>query len=256
MISDQKITKIFQIPPRMLQRWKNSNDYRYLIYTFLNHNDEYEVEAFFNYLSSKNIVDNIEGDKRGYKSNISFNKNIDFIYKKDFMTKLKENIDYLNRYEKPYEVIESRDIATLLKESDTLKDPFRKLNNKDQALDIELIGFTFFAKDNNNNILYVELSNRIVESKPLKKKITQIKESLKDEYRLEKMIFVTNESEVPKFIRVENNTIDDVIIDNINIDIFSQEQLSTYKTIFVPPGLEIPKIDSNTISDRDEIRKI
>ena len=88
MIKDTKISEIFQIPSRMLQRWKNSNDYRFLIYTYLHNSDAAEVEAFFKYLASKKVSssNNVDKEKPALK----------FLYKKDFISLLREHIkEYL-----------------------------------------------------------------------------------------------------------------------------------------------------------------
>ncbi len=216
MIKDTKISEIFQIPSRMLQRWKNSNDYRFLIYTYLHNSDAAEVEAFFKYLASKKVSssNNVDKEKPALK----------FLYKKDFISLLREHIkeylaiDNLKVYIK-------KEYASILIQNDSL----------------EIGGYSLLVKTPKQSVIYVELASRVLEHKPLLSRIANIKSHLKANLTLRKIIFITNEKKLPAYLR-EKNAVEGVAIENINIDAFASRYLGANKIIFVPSTMKIPDI--------------
>ncbi len=215
MIKDTKISEIFQVPRRMLQRWKNSNDYRYLIYTYLHSCNEDEVEAFFKFLTLKKAVN--YGDE-------DYKQAIKFFYKKDFLIQIEKPIgDYLKEKEEEVHIYNPDKIKFLFNEEHTF----------------DMGSSSFFVKPNFTDVVYVELSNRVLEAKPLLKKIEQINSSLKVSLVLKKMIFITTEKQLPAFLR-DKKVFNEVIVENINIDDFSSKFLGVSKVIFVPPGMKLP----------------
>ncbi len=216
MIKDTKISEIFQIPTRMLQRWKNSNDYRFLIYNYLHNSDTTEVEAFFKYLASKKAgnYDDSNEEKLALK----------FLYKKDFISLVQKHIkQYLKQDD--IKVYAEKNHGSLLEESDAL----------------EIGGSSLLIKVPKSTVVYVEIGSRVLEHKPLQARIGSIKSHLKDDLFLKKMLFITNEKKLPAYLR-ESNMVAGVIIENINIDTFSSNYLGINKIIFVPSTMKIPNI--------------
>ncbi len=198
----------------MLQRWKNSNDYRYLIYTYLQNSHSAEVESFFKYLTSQKVVD--------FENNMDEKKAMQFMHKKDFLVQAQEKIGrYINA------------------ESSHIYDQSSTKSLFNEGSSFELTSSSFFVSANNRNLTYVELSNRVLESKPLLKKIDQISASLKSGLVLKEIIFITNEKQLPVFLR-DDAVIHDVFVKNVNVDDFSSKVLGIGKVIFVPSGLKTP----------------
>ncbi len=216
MIKDTKISEIFQIPTRMLQRWKNSNDYRFLIYTYLHNSDTAEVEAFFKYLASKKAGNYDDSDEEVLA--------LKFLYKKDFISLVQKHINqYLKQDD--IKVYSEKNLGSLLEQSNSL----------------EIGGSSLLIKVPKSSVVYVEIGSRVLEQKPLLARIDSIKSHLKDDLFLKKMLFITNEKKLPGYLR-ESNMVDGVIIENINIDTFSGKYLGINKIIFVPSTMKIPNI--------------
>jgi hypothetical protein len=215
MIKDTKISEIFQIPPKMLQRWKNANDYRYLIYTYLHNSDTIEVESFFRYLATK---------KAGSYDNNKEMPALKFLYKKEFVLLVQKHIgEYLGQ--KDIEVFPEKKYATIFTQKDTLN-----------------IGeSSFMVKEGKSKMTYVEIGSRVLESKPLRERLSSIQTHLKERLYLKKMLFISNEKQLPVYLR-SDNVVKNVRIDNISIDAFANEYLGVNKIIFVPSTMKIPSI--------------
>ncbi len=205
-MKDVELSRAFLIPERMLNRWKNSNDYRYLIYSFLEKSNERAIESFFTF--QYNSDDN----------NSPSDKNISFYTKNEFIAELKDHPEYL--MDKGYEIIDNDGIDSIVKEKD---------NKKPNG---DLPAYTFFAKID-KDLTYIELSNRIPDKNALIKKIKDITNIIHNNFKLKKMIFITTEEDLPKYIR-NNSLIEDVFIENVKIDDLSKDKMQTIKIIFLP----------------------
>jgi hypothetical protein len=241
MVSDNEIARIFQIPIRMVQKWKNSNDYRYLIYNYLKLTNKDEIEAFFNYLLTPRNIDS---------ANLA---PLYFIYKKDFIKKIsadirsilriatkkvlyETNLDWIHRY------ISTRDEyidKNKIDEPVSFK-PLSEILNNIKAVSI----YSLFLIDDNNDLLYIELCNKIQEKDSLKKKINEIKKALKEGYSLKHMLYITNEKELPFYLRSMHSIFEDVEFWNAYMGTVAKKVFNAKKIIFVPNDLKIPKLTS------------
>jgi len=216
MIKDTKISEIFQIPPKMLQRWKNANDYRYLVYTYLHNSDAGEVEAFFRYLTTKKVGSYDDSNQKRLA--------LKFLHKKDFILLVQKNIGkYLKQ--PSIKVYSERDYDSIFTQKDMLN-----------------IGeSSFMVKESGDKMTYVEIGSRVLEAKPLQERMSSIKKYLKSGLILKKILFISNEKQEPVYLR-DNNIVEDVKIKNLNIDAFSKEYLEINKVIFVPSTMKVPSI--------------
>jgi len=218
-MTDTELSETFLIPERMLNRWKNANDYRYLIYEFLEKSNKSAIEGFFNFQYSQT-------------------NDIVFRSKNDFVSELEKGLPGLT--EEKYTPIKQEDLNMVIKEKPDPKDQNKKI------LELQLPIYTFIGKKD-QNLVYVELCNRIPDEKALGKKIDTIQKSTNDELTLKQMIFITTENDLPKFIRDKpcadmddfaQYCINDVIIKNVKIDEFVKDRMQAKKIIFISDSKE------------------
>jgi len=226
MLKKEDIVHLFKVQKRMLQRWQDANDYRYMIFAYLMESDREAIEKFFN--------EKYENDMIRYE------------HKSNFMDQVKEHLS--EEIEKEYTIL------SIMNE-----EIFQIPEKKDQKQS-DLYFFAMEKIESNNelekNIYYVELCNRIVDTKALHIKIKQLKNHLLDGYKLSEMIFLTAEKSEPKYIQMNQCVdkdagycIDNVRIRNINIDKFSQDHLSIHKMVFIPESMDIEKVQNNDSYD-------
>ncbi|WP_456322335.1 hypothetical protein [Hydrogenimonas sp.] len=257
MVSDNEIARIFQIPVRMMQKWKNSNDYRYLIYKYLKLADRNEIAAFFNNLSTS----------RNRESPHLIP--LYFIYKKDFMLKISRETrkivslatrkgghhihgNHLFLWAEKYISAGSSDkesFGNIGGGSASSRIPLSKIVDNADAI----APYSIFSIDEDKNVLYIELCGKIQEKAPLKKKVVNLKASLKEKYTLKHMLFITNEKELPRFLRVMNGEYEGVKFWNVPMERAAKNIFNAKKIIFVPNNLEIPKpIKMESLADKIE----
>ena len=242
IVSDNEIARIFQIPIRMVQKWKTSNDYRYLIYNYLKLTNKNEIDTFFNYLFTPRNIDS---------TNLT---PLYFIYKKDFMKKISTDARSILRNSTKKEDLYETRLSWLSRYISTREEYIAESKLEDSISYKPLSeilksvkvasAYSLFLVDDKNHILYIELCNKIQEKDPLKKKIDEIKKSLKDGYTLKQMLYITNEKELPHYLRCVNAKFEDVEFWNVYMERVAQKIFNAKKIIFVPGDLKIPKLTS------------
>jgi len=247
MVSDTEISRIFQIPSRMIQKWKHSNDYKYLIYNYLKLTNKDEIDGFFNYLLTPNKFDS---------ANLA---PLHFIYKKDFMKKISTNMREILKLSANKKVgldwsIDYISISDKYKKDLEESLPIKPLN---EILNSTKTASTYslFLVDDKKGVVYVELCNKVQEKDPLKKKINGIKKSLKDGYTLKHMLFITNEEDLPLYIRQMGYTFEGVGFWNAYMDNIAKRIFKAKKVIFVPNELKIPKLASKNSAILENLEK-
>ncbi len=201
-VTDTTIAQSFMISPRMLQRWKHSNDYRYLIYMYLKKDSKAQFDQF--------LTDIQEED--------NYKKDIKFMRKKDFLNDLIENeIEQFGLQRDTDEWKYDVELANRLRTKIGGQYSFKLLNKGSKT------------------IRYYELSSRFPSEKEIKNK-GKLLRTLEPSYSIDSMNFITYEDRPSIYIDDEEGQVP-FSAHNIYIDEYASRYLQSRKIIFIPPEL-------------------
>lgn len=215
MVTDKFLSQTFQIPTKMLQRWKNSSDYRYLIYSCLK-NGKYKNEEDF--------IEMIQATSH----------HVTFLYKYEFLSQAKNKRDMIlghGWFEPHFQKITSSSPSYESKEITKFFHP-----SKSQ--------YYFSLVNDQGDLAYFEISKRIPDTKTLTQKVQEIKKVIEGRYTLKRMYFFIEEKTKNDKEQREPE-LQDLIIEGINLNDFAKEYLKTNKVIFVPPRMRKPEDTAN-----------
>ncbi|WP_434581523.1 hypothetical protein MLC52_05225 [Sulfurimonas sp. NW15] len=218
-MNDSNLSKKFLVAQQVIETWKISNDYKYLMYSFLKRMYDEDIDYFFH-----NMLQPSLGAAR---------LPVRFMHKKEFLSSLSSQL---------LEFV-TNGVAQQWKKSTSITPV-----DEDVQKHIES-GSThayFYEISNTNELICVDIGVKIQDKNALSKKFAKIKESLQKnedtkKYTLSDMIYLISDSIIPSYLKKEP-TIEDVTIWAASIGIVGRGMYDADKIIFIPNGMELQEI--------------
>lgn len=199
VMNDSDISTFLKIPPLMVNRWKRSHDYRFILYHFLRHKDASHTRS---------IIDVMVDEMR-----------IEFMTKQAFEEHLANHLGYFHYMQ-------------------LLNSPIRRMTDEDikkgcPGLKLcKRCNLIATRSDNPHDVYAVLYPNRFPESKKLTSEIREIKEALPEGCALKGIIYITNDKMPPAYIQKKSMQMDGTELFHVNFDKFNIDTIKK-KVIFI-----------------------